>query len=360
MCYHRQMAIEVLLRKRQTRESAFGILLALAVAANFRGPTCALWASLCAQRIFSYGLVWSSLKSSHLLTELRMTNTDTRKMVDQVALHTLKRVTAMSTVPLVFLIAEQGGTLTLGAFVAVVLSLSYLVQAWALLTDLRPHWTYICVPPALIFLSFPGVVVFLEAAQCLFSPLVPALLTLLFCWIWIPRLAARLCVDRRDPFSDEPIVGAKVTRSPRTAATFPNGNPVVSRSIRQWRDTRWLLLGGSISASILIIQTDAVLSLDLLAGLSALAGIRAYSLSSHERRTGTLELLKISRLSSSEIVCGWLVSACLPSLLILTLFAPTIVYQSLPGATLTILAGMAAFILSALLGIAAGVRNPCE
>lgn len=412
LCYHLEMAIEVLLNKRlhskipEGAVTVFGVFTALLVLLTpdtappaplgwiFLLLSCyALGAAYCALRIFRYGMVWADLKSAHMLEPLLATPADTRAMVDRVALFTLKRMVVVAGLPALMLTQQLAadepfaGLLFACFCLAGTLLLSYLVQAWCLRSSYASLWTFLAVPFLAYFLFWLGVVVGVLVMAALappfserrISPL--AVFATLLVWIQTPRSAAlkSLSSDHR---------GCRVKPMARSASKattpyFPVENPMLGRSLALFRPLwvrRLMVCSGLLCSAglwlFLMAPADPLFSpmkprlvghlfrydeiFQVLFYLIMLAGVVGYLLATRERKAETLQLLKTSRLAPTEILGGWLWSAALPSLVMVACLAPALLtrahaYGQLMGTVRVLTVGAAFCVFAGLLGLAVGL-----
>ncbi|MGE0495805.1 MAG: hypothetical protein AB7S38_41755 [Vulcanimicrobiota bacterium] len=295
-------------------------------------------------QIWRFSSIWAELRDGGGLEELAGTGVSLARMADETAVYTLGRVIKTGSAPWLILAVYAGAEewylplLLLGGLTAMVLSLSYTVQAWSSWSGLAWYWALFGVPFCFEALVFA---VGLLSRMLTGGQTALMLLVGLAGLILLPR-----ALTLKGLTSDRPSLAAMVRKNEGRRTAVPagwwTGNPVFRRRLVRFssRTARTLMLFASLPLALLsLVLADNALTnpyngadqglFKLLLGIAVLffaATFIAYSDVRKERTTGSLDLMQTSALEPRELVDGWaMAAALLPGLVLMT---------SLPGVVL--------------------------
>ncbi|MCA9792745.1 MAG: hypothetical protein KC910_13155, partial [Candidatus Eremiobacteraeota bacterium] len=273
-------------------------------------------------QIWRFSSVWADLRDGGGLEELACTGVSFARMADEIAVYTLGRVIKSGAAPW-FILAYYASDeawyvplLLIGGLAAMVVSLSYTVQAWSSWSGLAWYWAVFGIP-----LCFEGLVLvvgffsqMLTGGQtAIMLALALSGIVLIPRWLTLKGLAGN---------GLDLAALVRKNQGPRQAkpAGWWSGNPVFGRRLLRFssRLATTLLIGASLALVCLgVLTADQSITnpyngadqglFKLLAGIAILflaTAFIAYSDVCKERKTGSLDLIQMSALEPRELVDG--------------------------------------------------------
>ncbi len=374
------MLIEYLLSRRMTGENEVAYLFSVpAILLIFNCPLAAfavfmVWLGAVLYggfRIWYCSSVWNQLRERRVMEELATTGIGMKRLVDEVTWFACRGVWKATAVGVLLCIAcigltgGDGGKVwawsaqmalsLLIIWIALPVSLSYTVQAWSLWSSLGWWWAIIGVP---ILYEFLVALAALPASMFSNFLISIAVGSVTVCWLSRKLAHAGLERDRvTAPVRRRWHVGRAPIRQwgnpvwARGLARF-GGRPVLAAIVLMVAASWGAVIGGDVGHSL----GEAMVA--LFGAFTCLAWVvrwLAYRTARVEKDGGTLELLKMTRLSGNNVVDGWVATAAFFPMLIALVALPfglsfSGLFDPVPPLTAALL-GLVGMVLCGYLGV---------
>lgn len=328
-------------------------------------------------QMWRFSSLWVELRHGQGLEELACTPASLTAMVDEVARYSVLRclkVVAPPVLTVVGLGLFEDPRLALGAllfFVALGFSLSYTVQAWCSWSGLAWYWSIVGIPLAYDLLVVAPVGFANVALWWLDLPgwVPPVMLGMAVFSVAFPRWLALAGLRRRGGLGE--LLRSRGRRqatgllpvndvTARLSAPYVNGRAravvavfLLSTAVVAAEVTRDLLRSPSSAA-----QEGLFAMLGGVATLFGVAGLLTYFQVHKEHRTGSLDLVLLTRLTPRQLVDGWALWGMLAPLGLLLAVTPAALWGGLGAdclarAALVLATGPILIAVGAYLGVAA-------